>query len=166
MRRIRIVGIATARNPLPERSAGRRRRRVGTLRAGVVRRDGRSAAGGRGASQGVDAAARNRRGGGAGRTVEEARSGLLRGGRLAESRTCAASRRGLSANRQTLFVAAYRTAQATPVRHREDRRDASARGAVRPHRPAGRRHVGGGVGGGGAADVALPQPQCTANGRV
>ena len=35
-----------------------------------------------------------------------------------------------------------------------------------PHRPAGRRHVGGGVGGGGAADVALPQPQCTANGRV
>ena len=37
---------------------------------------------------------------------------------------------------------------------------------VRPHRPAGRRHVGGGVGGGGAADVALPQPQCTANGRV
>ena len=51
MRRIRIGGIATARNPLPERSAGRRRRRVGTLRAGVVRRDGRSAAGGRGASQ-------------------------------------------------------------------------------------------------------------------
>ena len=93
-------------------------------------------------------------GGGAGRTVEEARSGLLRGGRLAESRTCAACRRGLSANRQTLFVAAYRTAQATPVRHREDRRDASARGAVRPHRPAGRRHVGGRVGGGGAADVA------------
>ena len=30
----------------------------------------------------------------------------------------AACRRGLSANRQTLFVAAYRTAQATPVRHR------------------------------------------------